>query len=81
MSKNILRSAPWLIATCAAGAAIALAPIGNAETLGCTNGGASTLCQGPGNAQLVVTPQFSGGRIGQNGPYGPAGNFAPVGGR
>lgn len=84
-----------MIAVAGAAAAVALAPGAYADNgpTPCSNEGSATVCQKPGNANVIATPPESGGgggsaggaggvstgSGGQNGPYGPSGSQPPVG--
>lgn len=63
----------------AAAASVLMAPLANADDEPCDVSASVTVCESNGSAALVATPpEVSGGF--QNGPYGPAGDTAPVGG-
>lgn len=84
-----------MIAVAGAAAAVALAPGAYADDgpTPCSNEGSATVCQKPGNANVIATPPDTGGGGasagggggvssgggGQNGPYGPSGSQPPVG--
>ncbi|MCX2713195.1 hypothetical protein [Mycolicibacterium sp. J2] len=72
-------STTLLLAACAAGAGIALAPVASADPNPCQNAGTATVCQAPGSASESATPPVPGNGA-QNGPYGPNGGTPPVGG-
>lgn len=68
-----------LVAACAAGAGIALAPAASAAPDPCQNASGATVCQAPGSASESATPPVPSNGV-QNGPYGPNGGTPPVGG-
>jgi len=85
MSSKI--SIASMIAAAGATAAVVLAPGAYADggDAPCANEGGATVCEKPGNANVIATPPeqagggASGGQNGQNGPYGPSGSQPPVG--
>jgi len=89
MLSNI--SLTSMIAVAGATAAVVLAPGANADggSAPCADEGSATVCQSPGNANVIATPPeqaggsggggASGGGNSQNGPYGPSGSQPPVG--
>ncbi|OBB06875.1 Uncharacterised protein [Mycolicibacterium fortuitum] len=84
MSKPLLFVTQILAASGVAGA-VALGATASAEEppSPCTETQSATVCQSPGNANIVVSPpgQSHGSteQTPQNGPYGPAGENPPVG--
>lgn len=76
-----------MLAVAGATAAVLLAPGAYADggDAQCAGEGGATVCQKPGNANVIATPPeqagggASGGGNGQNGPYGPSGSQPPVG--
>lgn len=70
-------------------AAVVLAPVAYADggSAPCADEGSATVCQAPGNANVIATPpeqsgsgaSGGGGGNSQNGPYGPNGSQPPVG--
>ncbi len=71
-----------------ASAAVVLAPAAYADggSAPCADEGSATVCQAPGNANVIATPPDQGGSgasggggNSQNGPYGPSGSQPPVG--
>jgi hypothetical protein len=87
MLSNI--SIPSIIAIVGATTAVVLAPGAYADggSAPCADEGSATVCQAPGNANVIATPpeqsgggaSGSGGGNSQNGPYGPNGSQPPVG--
>lgn len=75
---RINASKTLLLATCAAGAGIALAPVATAAPESCQNDVNATVCQAPGSASESATPPIPGNGA-QNGPYGPNGSTPPLG--
>lgn len=61
------------------GASLLVAPLANADDAPCSGTSTVTVCDDGGSAAIVATPPQIGS--GQNGPYGPAGDTPPVGGR
>jgi hypothetical protein len=87
MSLKFLSATP-LLAACGAATAIALGAPASATPDQCTPSGGATVCEQPGNTNVVTNPpQGAGGQAGgvggganvQNGNYGPAGDLPPVG--
>lgn len=70
-----------------AAAAVVLAPgaYAGGGDAPCAGEGNATVCEKPGNANVIATPPeqpgggASSGGNGQNGPYGPSGSQPPVG--
>lgn len=60
-------------------AAVAFSPLAHADDEPCTSSDTVTVCDSDGSASIVATPPQIGDGV-QNGPYGPAGDVAPVGG-
>jgi hypothetical protein len=88
MLPNI--SITTMIAIAGATAAVVLAPGAYADggDAPCADEGSATVCQQPGNANVIATPPEQAGGAGgasggsgnsQNGPYGPSGSQPPVG--
>ncbi|BBZ27584.1 hypothetical protein MMAD_18790 [Mycolicibacterium madagascariense] len=72
----------WWTAAAAATVAITplvAAPMAAADDSNCAVDNTATVCQSDGSAAIVATPPQVGDGA-QNGPYGPAGDTAPVGG-
>jgi hypothetical protein len=84
MSRKLVSVIP-LLATGAAAVAIALGPPASAAPGQCTSSPETTVCQQPGNSDVTAKPpqdasaQDGRGAGGQNGSYGPAGDYPPVG--
>jgi len=84
MSRTFASAIP-LLATGAAAVAIALGPPASAGPEQCTNSPETTVCQQPGNDDVTAKPpqdasdQDGRGAGAQNGSYGPAGDYPPVG--
>lgn len=81
MSRKLVSAIP-LLATGAAAVAIAFGPPASAAPGQCTTSPETTVCQQPGNSDVTAKPpQDADGRgaVGQNGSYGPAGDYPPVG--
>ncbi|MEU0495423.1 hypothetical protein [Mycobacterium sp. NPDC006124] len=77
MSKKLCATLAALVTT--AMAPLMMAPSASADDGACNADPTVTVCGDDGNAAIVATPpQVDPGP--QNGPYGPAGSAAPVGG-
>ncbi|MCV7421711.1 hypothetical protein H7K45_14275 [Mycobacterium yunnanensis] len=77
MSKKFLAALAALATT--AVAPVMMAPLASADDGSCNPDPTVTVCDDGGSAAIVATPpQVDPGP--QNGPYGPAGSTAPVGG-